>query len=477
MLFILKILIFSSIILIFTNFSDAAINLLIVAPNLYQSHFSFHKKLALLLMEKEWVEKVNVLLPVLDRHNKNLEELAQHSSKLQLFYYYFNNKEEQINLNNQTFYNTNEVIQNTCLSFFTQTPVCLQHCLEGIMTMFGINENQQIVVDAANPIRAAYENKFLDMAKNFDWIQTMQSQQFQLGIAELYDPIAFYIFRLIGIPHIIATSCLPLQSIYYHYLGYLDKIIEKGDIPELCSTTCNRGFYYNLEANYCTHVCNGLKLFNIYEKEALENAKNKKFGLIYLSFGTLIDISSDDMNEKGIYNILNKFYLLSDSFEVLMRSGWTKYMRLLKREFNGLKNVHAKSWMNQQAILDMARNIDWIETMQAQQFQLGIAELYDPMAFYIFRLIGIPHIVATSNLPLQSIYYHYLGYLDKIIEKGDIPEVRSIKCNTNLSYDFGTKHHSHVYCGLQMFRKYISSLNVHVKKIMNQQAILVILKK
>uniref|UniRef100_A0A1I8C101 A_deaminase domain-containing protein n=1 Tax=Meloidogyne hapla TaxID=6305 RepID=A0A1I8C101_MELHA len=70
---------------------------------------------------------------------------------------------------------------------------------------------------------------------------------------------------------------------------------------------------------------------------------------------------------------------------------------------------------------DMAENVEWIQSMRLHQFQLGIAELFDPLAFYILRLIGIERIVATSNMPLQSIFYHYLGYLEKIIQKGDIP--------------------------------------------------------
>uniref|UniRef100_A0A915LFV7 glucuronosyltransferase n=1 Tax=Meloidogyne javanica TaxID=6303 RepID=A0A915LFV7_MELJA len=61
-----------------------------------------------------------------------------------------------------------------------------------------------------------------------------------------------------------------------------------------------------------------------------------------------------------------------------------------------------------------------------RQYQVCINELrYYPL-FPILQLIECKHIVATSNMPLESIYYHYLGLLPNIIENG-IPVVLRIK--------------------------------------------------
>jgi hypothetical protein len=63
---------------------------------------------------------------------------------------------------------------------------------------------------------------------------------------------------------------------------------------------------------------------------------------------------------------------------------------------------------------------DFIELVE-KEFDFGIAELWDYGALHILWLLGVKHYVATQSMPLESIHYHYLGYLPKIIHKGDIP--------------------------------------------------------
>uniref|UniRef100_A0A1I8B5T9 LETM1 domain-containing protein n=1 Tax=Meloidogyne hapla TaxID=6305 RepID=A0A1I8B5T9_MELHA len=198
-----------------------------MAPNMYHSHFSFHKKLSLLLMEQKWVKKVNVVIPLIRPYGDKFK-IDGHSKKLNVYHYDLNTQGSRIQMINQPS-NASESSHYTWLNYLR--PVCLQHCIEGLSAILRQSQQEQNMDYSSHPLKSRYENFFFDMAQNVDWINSMRLQKFQLGIAELFDPLAFYILRLIGIPQIVATSCLPLQSIYYHHLGYLEKIIEKGDIP------------------------------------------------------------------------------------------------------------------------------------------------------------------------------------------------------------------------------------------------------
>jgi hypothetical protein len=62
-----------------------------------------------------------------------------------------------------------------------------------------------------------------------------------------------------------------------------------------------------------------------------------------------------------------------------------------------------------------------ITALAKKRFTFGIAELWDYGALHILWMLGIKNFVATQNMPLESIHYHYLGYLDKIMTQGDIP--------------------------------------------------------
>uniref|UniRef100_A0A1I8BZH8 A_deaminase domain-containing protein n=1 Tax=Meloidogyne hapla TaxID=6305 RepID=A0A1I8BZH8_MELHA len=146
-----------------------------------------------------------VLIPLLDQRDEDFHNISlEENNKLAIHYYHI--KVER--LQNQS---------STWLNIFKE---------------FGAFFRQEKNINPHNcMITGDYNEIFFDMANNKKWIQDMKSKRFQLGIAELFDPLAFYILRLIGIERIVATSNMPLQSIFYHYLGYLEEIIEKGDIP------------------------------------------------------------------------------------------------------------------------------------------------------------------------------------------------------------------------------------------------------
>ncbi|KAL7077079.1 hypothetical protein ACQ4LE_004012 [Meloidogyne hapla] len=358
---LLTLFLFSSNLFILFNLSDAAINLLIVAPNKYYSHFSFHKKIALLLMEQEWVEKVTVIIPLLNQPNEDFHRISlEENSKLAIQYYRINEERQEKN----------------------------------------INPNDYMIPG---------DGIFYDMAENVEWIQSMRLHQFQLGIAELFDPLAFYILRLIGIERIVATSNMPLQSIFYHYLGYLEKIIQKGDIPEMRSTG------KNLENQHYFYVHLGLKSFRHYddkmkeicknkgyekiekfeqifknkthlivvnhqsfvdfempegypkkilnvggiaisdktngmsknEKQALQKAK-KKYGLVLVSFGTIVGY--DRINHQELANMMVAFNSLKDHIEVIFVWKESEELEAIKDDF-GLKNIIIEKKINQVGIL------------------------------------------------------------------------------------------------------------------------------
>lgn len=75
----------------------------------------------------------------------------------------------------------------------------------------------------------------------------------------------------------------------------------------------------------------------------------------------------------------------------------------------------------------MARQTELIKALKAENFDIGIAELWDHGAFPILWLLGIKNIFAIENKPqLEAIHYEFLGYLSAIIKQGDIPGKRTI---------------------------------------------------
>uniref|UniRef100_A0A1I8B781 UDP-glucuronosyltransferase n=1 Tax=Meloidogyne hapla TaxID=6305 RepID=A0A1I8B781_MELHA len=72
----------------------------------------------------------------------------------------------------------------------------------------------------------------------------------------------------------------------------------------------------------------------------------------------------------------------------------------------------------------MARNQQLINALCRQIYHIGMAELYYYPALPLLQFIGCQHIVATSAMPLESIYYKYLGFLNAVANR-NIPVIGS----------------------------------------------------
>uniref|UniRef100_A0A1I8C0F5 glucuronosyltransferase n=1 Tax=Meloidogyne hapla TaxID=6305 RepID=A0A1I8C0F5_MELHA len=79
----------------------------------------------------------------------------------------------------------------------------------------------------------------------------------------------------------------------------------------------------NLENQHRSRVRLGLELFKHYEKQALKKAENKKYGLVLVSFGTIVGLDGYvTINQRGLINIMMAFYSLKDHLEVIF--AWKK---------------------------------------------------------------------------------------------------------------------------------------------------------
>jgi hypothetical protein len=70
----------------------------------------------------------------------------------------------------------------------------------------------------------------------------------------------------------------------------------------------------------------------------------------------------------------------------------------------------------------LAKHTELIGQLRALHFDVGMAEAWDYAAYPLLRLIGIGQTVATLNLPIPSVFYHFMdNYLEAIVAKADIP--------------------------------------------------------
>uniref|UniRef100_A0A915NGD4 glucuronosyltransferase n=1 Tax=Meloidogyne floridensis TaxID=298350 RepID=A0A915NGD4_9BILA len=158
--------------------------------------------------------------------------------------------------------------------------------------------------------------KYFEIAKDYHLIQALCLQQYQVCINELrYYPL-YPIFQLIGCKHIVATSNMPLESIYYYYLGLLPNIIHNG-IPGLFIFV-NTQFLIDFEA-MSDILIDQEKIINIggiaiqQNNQALNRQEANIFNfasqndkqIILVSFGTMIN--SQHLTDIQIYNLVENF--------------------------------------------------------------------------------------------------------------------------------------------------------------------------
>nr|CAD2199293.1 unnamed protein product [Meloidogyne enterolobii] len=118
--------------------------------------------------------------------------------------------------------------------------------------------------------------KYFEIAKDYHLIQALCLQQYQVCINELrYYPL-YPIFQLIGCKHIVATSNMPLESIYYYYLGLLPNIIHNG-IPVVLRRKPNKHGETSSSNNphelAVSQRKKEIKKFDIFFKQIGENMK------------------------------------------------------------------------------------------------------------------------------------------------------------------------------------------------------------
>ena len=78
--------------------------------------------------------------------------------------------------------------------------------------------------------------------------------------------------------------------------------------------------------------------------------------------------------------------------------------------------------------LELARREKLIKELNAEHFDVGIAEVFYYGAFPLLWLANVKHIIATSNMPSPPVFYHFMNdeYLEKIKEQSDIPSKKAI---------------------------------------------------
>uniref|UniRef100_A0A914N6J7 glucuronosyltransferase n=1 Tax=Meloidogyne incognita TaxID=6306 RepID=A0A914N6J7_MELIC len=155
--------------------------------------------MALSLVNEEWVD--NVTLFVVEEDHRNRDPNLMGTNKLKIFYY------PTYNVDQQT------------ANIYEFSDFSAAHCLNKSTN----NLNLEILKSIHGDIK-----KYFEIANDQHLIQALCLRQYQVCINELrYYPL-FPILQLIECKHIVATSNMPLESIYYHYLGLLPNIIENG---------------------------------------------------------------------------------------------------------------------------------------------------------------------------------------------------------------------------------------------------------
>uniref|UniRef100_A0A915N7Q7 glucuronosyltransferase n=1 Tax=Meloidogyne javanica TaxID=6303 RepID=A0A915N7Q7_MELJA len=145
--------------------------------------------MALSLASQRWVD--NVTLFVVEEDHRNRDHNLRGTNKLKIFYY------PTYNVDQQT------------ANIYEFSDFSAAHCLNKSTN----NLNLEILKSIHGDIKKYF---------------ALCLRQYQVCINELrYYPL-FPILQLIECKHIVATSNMPLESIYYHYLGLLPNIIENG---------------------------------------------------------------------------------------------------------------------------------------------------------------------------------------------------------------------------------------------------------
>jgi hypothetical protein len=69
----------------------------------------------------------------------------------------------------------------------------------------------------------------------------------------------------------------------------------------------------------------------------------------------------------------------------------------------------------------LTNNKNHMKKLELEHFDIGIAEVWDWYAFYIFEMLGIPTTVATSAMPSQAQFYAWMDNYEQKLIKANIP--------------------------------------------------------